>query len=58
MRSHDLEHQLFSKEKELEGLFQKQKSVSFPQQPGKVSILPLRLLPSLSRPSWSFSAAS
>lgn len=31
MRSHDLEHQLSSKEKELEGLFQKQKSVSPPR---------------------------
>lgn len=28
LRSHDLEHQLSSKEKELEGLFQKQKNVS------------------------------
>lgn len=33
MRSHDLEHQLSSKEKELEGLFQKQKSVSSPLLP-------------------------
>lgn len=41
MRSHDLEHQLTSKEKELERLFQKQKTVSSrsTEQPGKVDLL-------------------
>lgn len=57
MRSLDLEHQLSSKERELEGLFQKQKTVSSvcPRGPGDGLTTEASL--SLTS-SWSFSAAS
>lgn len=63
MLSHDLEHQLSSKENELERLFQKQKTVraalflSSTQQPREAGLQASRVSPPLPS-SWSCSAAS